>query len=299
MIRKLLFFIFLLFFFSISNAQKPRVIIDSDTGNEIDDIPAIAHALMSNNFDVLAINATHWNRVENCESETMLESWILNNRILFHLNIDSIPNLKGAKEMVGRQWGIHPPRQSEASDFIIKSALEIPEGEKLIVITTGAATNVASAIMLSPEIVPKLAVYFIGTQYVFERKAFNKSEFNVRNDLNAFDVLLNTKDLELHILPATVCRGLVFTKEETFSRLMEKDGIAELFLERWNTVAPDEEQRVMWDIAIIQAVMHPEWVTEIVHPTPPENNPRDIFLYTSIDTTAMKQYFWEVFTTEQ
>ena len=274
------------------NAQ--RVIIDSDTGNEIDDVPAIALALLGNKLDVIGLTAAQWNRVEVCGRNTMMESWELNNRILEYLNMNNIPSLKGAEEMVGKQWAIQPPRQSEASDFIIKHALSQKPGEKLTVIVTGAATNIASAVMLEPAIAEKISVYFIGTNYVFERNAISKNEFNVRNDLNAFDVLLNTKNLELHIMPANVTKNLVFSKEEIYA-LKGKNKLSDLIIERWDNVARDFNEWIMWDIAIIQAVRHPEWVTETLHDTPDENTPRKIYLYTKIDDKRIKEDFWKVF----
>ncbi len=42
------------------------MIIDADTGNEIDDMPAIVLALKSGKVDALAVTAAQWNRVEAC-----------------------------------------------------------------------------------------------------------------------------------------------------------------------------------------------------------------------------------------
>ncbi len=275
-------------------AQKARVIIDADTGNEIDDVPAIALALMNNRIDVAGVTAAQWNRFELCGRKTMMESWELNNRILKYLDRKDIPSLKGAEEMVGKQWTIQPPRQSEATDFIIKSALEAGPDNKLNIIITGPATNVASAIMLNRVIAKNIAVYFIGTDYIFDRQAFSKNEFNVRNDLNAFDVLLDTKDLELHIMPISVSKNLVFSKEEVYT-LKGKNELGNLIIERWEQVAGDLESWIMWDVAIIQAVLHPEWAIEVLHQTPPENVSRKIHLYTDIDAGEMKENFWKVF----
>jgi inosine-uridine nucleoside N-ribohydrolase len=289
-----LIFYCLTFLYSFLYSQK--VIIDADTGNEIDDVPAISYALMSDELDVIGLTAEQWNRVEICDRQTMLESWDLNNRILKYLNKTDIPSFKGAETMVGKQWALEPPRSSDASSFIINSALEHNDRNKLKIICTGAATNVASAIMLNPSIVDKIAVYFIGFKYNFDRKAISKNEFNVRNDLNAIDVLLDTEGLELHIMPANVCENLIFNKKDTFSRLSKKIEIESLFLERWEKVGKNHSQWIMWDIGIIAAVMHPEWAIEIIHSTPPENFPRHIYLYTDIDETKIKDNFWKIFT---
>lgn len=50
----------ILFSCMIINAQKPRVIIDADIGNKVDDLFAIARALVAPEFEVLALNSTQW-----------------------------------------------------------------------------------------------------------------------------------------------------------------------------------------------------------------------------------------------
>jgi len=101
----------------------------------------------------------------------------------------------------------------------------MPKDEKLVVIVTGSATNVASSIISEPKIIDKIAVYFIGTTYDFKRKAFNKNEFNVRSDLNAVETLLNTENLELHIMPANICTKLLVTRMDIDSRLKSEHDI--------------------------------------------------------------------------
>ncbi|NJK95959.1 MAG: hypothetical protein HC905_14520 [Bacteroidales bacterium] len=292
-----LLFVLLLLIASVSG-QKAKVIVDADTGNEIDDMPAIVLALKSGKIDLLAITAAQWNRVEVCGRQTMQESWVLNNRILPLLGMEHIPSLKGSEFAVGQgqHWGDKTgSRSNEASDFIIKKAMEMPQGEKLIVIVTGSATNVASAILLEPKIVDKIAVYFIGTTYNFDRRAFSKNEFNVRSDLNAFETLLDTENLELHIMPANICTQLLVSQKDIDTRLKSDKGVDGLFKERWKEVNKDGIDWIMWDFAIVQAVLNPGWTKQVSSKTPPENTPRNIFLYTEIDSKAIMEDFWRVF----
>ena len=286
-------------FLSISlQAQKPKVIIDADTGNEIDDMPAIVLALKSGKIDVLALTAAQWNRVEVCGRQTMHESWVLNNRILQLLEIKHIPGLKGSDLAVGQgqHWGNKTGTAiNEASDFIIKKAMEMPKSEKLIVIITGSATNVASAIISEPKIIDKIAVYFIGTTYDFKRKAFNKNEFNVRSDLNAVETLFNTERLELHVMPANICTNLKVSQNDIDTRLKSKEGIDGMLKERWNQVNKDGIDWIMWDFAIVQAVLNTQWTKQVLRNTPPENTPRKIYVYSEIDSGSIMDDFWKVF----
>lgn len=292
-----LLFVFLLLIASASG-QKAKVIFDADTGNEIDDMPAIVLALKSGKVDALAVTAAQWNRVEACGRETMHESWVLNNRILQLLEMKHLPSLKGSELAVGQgqHWGNKTGTAfNEASDFIIKKAMEMPKSEKLIVIVTGSATNVASAIISEPKIIDKIAVYFIGTTYDFKRKAFNKNEFNVRSDLNAVETLFNTERLELHVMPANICTNLKVSQNDIDTRLKSKEGIDGMLKELWNKVNKDGIDWTMWDFAIVQAVLNPQWTKQVLRNTPPENTPRKIYVYSEIDTEAMMDDFWKVF----
>ena len=296
--KKLLLFLLSSVLLINMQAQKPKVIIDADTGNEIDDMPAIVLALKSDKVDVLAVTAAQWNRVEVCGRQTMDESWVLNNRILQHLEMKHIPSLKGSELAVGQgqHWGSKTGTAfNEASDFIIKKAMEMPEGEKLIVIVTGSATNVASAIISEPKVIDKIAVYFIGTTYNFNRQAFSKNEFNVRSDLNAVETLFNTENLELHVMPANICTNLKVSQNDIDTRLKSKEGIEGMLKELWVKVNKEGIDWTMWDFAIVQAVINPQWAKEILVKTPPENNQREVYIYNYINAEAMMEDFWKVF----
>jgi purine nucleosidase len=275
------------------SGQDIKVIIDADTGNEIDDILAITRALKADKLNVLGLTAEQWNHQLSWSKNTMQESWELNNRILESLNMGEIPSLKGSEMILGKPWGGRDPRKSEAADFIIEKAMEMPQGEKLIVLCTGAVTNVASAVVLKSEIIEKLAVYFVGTRYDFEKNAWNKNEFNVRNDLNAFDILLNTDGLELHILPANISGEIVFYAENTLLKLNSEVSIEDLILKRWAERVQNTKSWVMWDLGIIEALIHPEWTIQQTVDTPPENTSRKIYVYSEIDVEAMMDDFWK------
>ncbi len=54
----------------------------------------------------------------------------------------------------------------------------------MTIISTGALTNVASAVMVKPEIAKKIALYWLGQTYDFEKDVWiGEHEFNVANDL--------------------------------------------------------------------------------------------------------------------
>jgi inosine-uridine nucleoside N-ribohydrolase len=295
--KKMLWFLLSGFLFINLQAQKPKVIIDADTWNEIDDIPAIVNGLKSDKIDVLALTAAHWDRFELCGRQTMYENWLANNKILQLLNKEQIPSLKGARFAMwqGQHYGVKGWDHNKATDFIIKTALEMPEGEKLKVIVTGSATNVASAVISEPKIIDKIAIYFLGFLYDFDTKAWNKNDFNVRSDLHAIDVLLNTENLEFHIMPSNISKQLIITRKDIDSRLNMKVGIDKMLKERWYEFNEDHVDWIMWDIAAVQALINPELANEILVKTPPENKQREVYMYNYINAEAMMEDFWKVY----
>ena len=63
---------------SIVAQEKIPVIIDADTGNEVDDLYALARALIEPSWDILALNAAHWQTSHWAIPQTMENSHRLN-----------------------------------------------------------------------------------------------------------------------------------------------------------------------------------------------------------------------------
>ena len=53
----------------------------------------------------------------------------------------------------------------------------------------------------------------------------------------------------------------------------------------------------MWDLAIIEALIHSEWSKMEFFKTPPENYMREIQIYTAIDRIKMEDDFWKHYKT--
>jgi len=274
-------------------ASKRKILLDSDTANEIDDLYAITRALLEPGFRMLGLSSAQWN-TRLSPPDTVAESQKLNTEILRLMGRQEIPAPMGSEMIMGKPWGGDEPRDSPAARLMIREARAMPPGGKLTIVNTGAATKVASAIKLAPDITPRIAVYLMGAHYFADRKVWNKDEFNVRNDLNAFNYLLNAEGLELHVMPANVCGKLVFQQADTLRRLQGKGGIWDYLAARWLSFSPESEQWVMWDLALVEALARPELAQEAQFHTPPENTQRDVFVYTDIDAEAMRNDWWRV-----
>lgn len=269
------------------------MIIDSDSGNEIDDLFAISLALIDPKIEVLGLTSAQWNIHPNATDSSVYVSQKINEDLLRLHDTLGIPHPLGAADQTG-YWGDRKPVHSPAADFILEQVKKVSYGEKINIVTLGAATNLATAIMLDTTIVNKIVWYGMGLKYNEKTRVWDKNEFNTRNDLEAMDYLLNRIGLETHIMTATTSRSYKFGRVETFDLIEARGPKWDYLVDRWKEQDPEGRERIMWDVALIQAIMNPDLVTEKEVDTPPENISRRIFAYTWMDEEKMKREFWKL-----
>ncbi len=276
---------------SLCTTAQTRVWIDADTANEIDDLYAITRMLAAPGLNIVALSSAQWSKSPAAEGNTLEASQRLNEALLGLTGRMSIPHPRGSAVGV-YWWGAERAAHSAASYHLIRAAHATPAGQKLAVITLGALTNVASAVMIDPSIAPKIRLYWLGAFIDTERGVWDKSEFNCLNDIPALNEVLNQKDLELHVMPASVARALTFEYAATAQALSRHGRLGEFLLARWNQHAPGSSTWIMWDVAAAEWLLRPEFVKQKKLRTPPENTPREVDTAVSIDAEAMRADFW-------
>ena len=162
-----------------------RLLIDSDTANEVDDQYAIALALLSpERFRIEGFVATHFGDSGGPRGTDR--------------SYDEILALLDAAGMAGRfpvKKGGDPllysscPQESEGADFIIERAMAGTKDDPLWVVGLGAATNIASAYLKEPRIAERVVVLWHGRTGGWPKTAWN---FNIYNDLRAVRVIFTS-----------------------------------------------------------------------------------------------------------
>jgi len=187
--------------FSVSQAaQKPAtkipVVLSTDVGNEIDDQWAVAYLLLQPRFEVLGVMSAHAPTIAAPAGQTS-----------YRILVDVVENRLGMKRhpplIEGGSWpqdDEKTPRTSPAVEFLIKTSRSFSSDNRLTVLMIGAATDVASAILIDPAIVNRIRVIQMG--FTDEQGG---EEFNVANDVHAVQAILNSK-VPLAIGPGKVCR---------------------------------------------------------------------------------------------
>ncbi|MFC3881600.1 nucleoside hydrolase [Algoriphagus namhaensis] len=294
--------IFFLSFF-LADGFKERegapLIIDADTANEVDDLFALARALNDPSIHLVAITSAQFHTSPLASDSTVWESQLINEELVKLTGRSDVALPVGANFPLE---SIEKPRISEASTFIVNQAKSLKKQEKLDVIILGSCTNVASAILQAPEIIPLLRVHYLGFWHNPETNTYNKKEFNSGNDTLAVNLLLNTEGLELNVMTATTSQRLVFEKGEVDEKLKGKSPLGDYLVDRWESYErwwtkadPEKLRWTMWDVAIVEALIKPELSKVEEFDAPEENVPRKIGIHTAIDVEGMKQDFWSFF----
>lgn len=301
---KIKLLILLFFIFSDTFAQKQKIWFDTDMGNEMDDIYALTRLLVeSDKYDILGVSSAHfinidlmlydkWNQYPTKGINTVKISQEKNEKILGAFGMMKIPHPMGVEGIMGRSWGEYTPRPSDMTKQLIDIVKGLPEGEKLDVLSTGANTNIASAIALEPFMASKIRVFCMGARFNAKKNFWDKNEYNVRGDLNAFDFLMNNPNLDLYVMPAQTCEVLRFDRDDTYSRLESKYPVENLLKQRWVESNPNDKTRIIWDLALVEAYLSPDLAKVKSVKTPPENHQHKVNVYIKIDKNAMFERFW-------
>ena len=283
-----------------STIEKPikgiPLIIDADTANEVDDLYAIVRALRAEELDVKAITSAQFHTSPLATDSTVYESQAINEDIVRLMDRMDVDLPLGANQPMKSPAD---PATSEASDYIINSARDHSPQDPLHIAILGSCTNVASAIVDAPEIIPNLRVHYIGFWHDTLAQVFDLQEFNSGNDTTGVQVLLDAEGLDFDVMTATTCQHLVFSKQEVDHHLKGRGGISDYLVDRWDSYTrwwtdedPEKEKWIMWDVAIIEALIDPETAQKKSFQAPSSTPDRTIDAYIDIDVDTMITNFW-------
>lgn len=179
------------------------VVLDTDTYNEIDDQFALSYLIKSEDeLRLKAIYAAPFynNRVRTAE-EGMERSYAEIFNVLTLLGREDLKSkvYKGSNCFLKDE---STPVVSEAAKHLAELAMNYTEEKPLYVIAIAAITNVASAILINPEIAKRIVVVWLGGQ-AFEWP--DNREFNCYQDVASVRVVFDS-NAAIVLLP---CRGVV------------------------------------------------------------------------------------------
>jgi purine nucleosidase len=173
------------------------VILSTDVGNEIDDQWAIAYMLVNTDFDVWGIVSAHAPSLPAPSAHATY--LVLKDEVEHRLAMAAhFPLFEGSSLPLR---DTKTPRPNAGVDFIIETSKRFSKDHRLVVLTIGAATDVASAILLDPTIADRISIVAMG----FKNLTDGGKEYNVENDPKAWQVILSS-DVPVTIGSGEVCQ---------------------------------------------------------------------------------------------
>jgi inosine-uridine nucleoside N-ribohydrolase len=256
----------------LARARQP-VILSTDVGNEIDDQWAIAYMLTDRqDFDVLGIISAHAPSLPSPSAHYTYQ--VLVDEVENRLNMVEHPPLFEGSSLALKDT--RTPMRNDGVDFIVKASRGFSPSHRLTVLTIGAATDVASAILEDPTITQRIRVVAMG----FKSWPDGGDEFNVANDYRAWQVILGS-GVPVVIGCADVCKANLSLTLQQARDLVSRHGPVGAWLwaefQAWyyrfvKPLRQDDFSKpwVIWDI--ITLAYAKGWTQQQVYPRPTLSN---------------------------
>lgn len=259
----------------LQRLSKPKgkidAVLDTDTYNEIDDQFALAYLLCSaEKLNLKAVFAAPFhNAKSNGPADGMEKSFQEIHRIL---------ELMGRQEYAGRVYrgsitwlrDEKTPVRSDAVEELARLAMEYTPDQPLYVVAIGAITNVASAILLKPEIIDRIVIVWLGGN---AHHWPDNQEFNCLQDVAAARVIFGCGAAVVQLPCAGVVSGALTSAGELrmflegrnrlcdyLVGIVERDGAAESPYSAWT--------RVIWDVTAVGWLLDGDFMKDRLVPSP-------------------------------
>lgn len=227
------------------------VVLDTDAYNEVDDQFAIAYLLRSKEkLNTVAIYAApFYNSKSTSPEDGMKKSY---DEILHILHLCGEDALKESVFYGSTTYLLDEqmPVISAAAEDLVSRAMHYTNEAPLYVVAIGAITNVASALLMKPEIKERIVVIWLGGN---AHHWDNTAEFNMKQDYAAARIVISSGVPFVQLPCSGVVSDFHTTKPELEYWLVGKNPLAD-YLAR-NTIAYMDEHhiglpwsKVIWDV---------------------------------------------------
>lgn len=235
-----------------------RMVLDTDTYNEVDDQFALVYALLSP--EAVKVEAIHAAPFHNAKSsgpaDGMERSYLEILRLMRLLGYETDGVVyRGADRYMGSK---ETPCECDAVDNLIKLALESTPEDPLYVVAIGAPTNVSSAIIKEPGILKTIKVVWLGGTTLDWPGCH---EFNQVQDTAASQVLFDS-GVELVQIPCHNVASHLKVGVPELRACMGNSAIAKALTDLVNEAIEGNpaRTRVIWDISAVAYVVIPKTV---------------------------------------
>ena len=247
-------------------AGKVHMVLDTDTYNEVDDQFAVVHALLSpEKITVDALYAApYFNNRSTGPADGMEKSYQEILALLKRIDVDPTGLVFRGSDRYLPDWD-NPVESDAARDLVAKAMARSEDDEPLYVVAIGAITNVASAILMEPEIIKRIVVVWLGgNAYHWP----HTMEFNLKQDIPASRLIFDCGVPVVQIPVMGVCSHLHTTIPEVERYVQGCGAIGNYLAETVKSYHEDHFawSKVIWDISAIAYLLDERWTpTNLVH----------------------------------
>jgi inosine-uridine nucleoside N-ribohydrolase len=253
----------------MERSSRRRVIINTDAKNEADDQFAIVHALLSPSLEIRGVIAAHFGT---SRSDRSMEESREEIDLLIDLLGDEhrVTVANGAPEAIANE---QTPTDSAGAQLIIAESNLATAQEPLFVAFLGPLTDMASAILLDPEIVHRdVVVIWIGGVGYGGVEAYPGIEFNLRNDIAAANVVYDS-GITVWQVPSNVYSMVSVSYTELEEKIGATSKLADYLISQmaeWNRVHHPGpiESRSLGDSPAISLLLYPRGGNFRILPAP-------------------------------
>lgn len=246
---------------------RVRVVMDTDTFNEIDDQFALVQMMLDKDrFDVEAIYAAPFqNHRSNGPGHGMDLSYEEILRLLNRIGVSPKELVhKGVIEYVGLE---KVARKAPAVDDLIARARSGSTDDPLYIIAIAAISNIASAILSAPDIIDKIVVVWLGG-HVLEWP--HTREFNLQQDVGGAQVLFDS-GAPVVMVPCMGVSSHLHSTVPEIERYVEPCGEIGAFLAmRFKEYSSTHKgwSKEIWDMAAVAWLINPDWAPSVLISSP-------------------------------
>ncbi len=230
-----------------------KIILDTDTFNEADDLFAISYLLKNKDiFDIKAITIAPFKHSGYKKSvfDSIDDSYDETCKIFKYLNIsDKSLIYKGSRDYLSNGY----LNTSDAVDKIIELAME---NDKIYIVAIGCLTNIALAIIKEPKIINKIEVIWGGTNFLFG----DNKDFNFRQDVEAVKTVFYSK-VKLTVVPCSpITSNLMTSIYELHAEIGGKNELCDYLCDKfYNRFWGPHKRYPIWDIGAIAYMINNKW----------------------------------------
>ena len=163
--------------------RRLPLVLTTDCGAEVDDQWALVHLALSPEMELKGIVTTHAPSLAPPAAETSARVAVA---LLGLIGPEARPRVIAGSS---RPLEGDRPRPNPGVEFLIDQARGRSADDRLVVVVIGAATDVASALLIDPTLADRITIVAMG----FDGWPEGGDPWNVKNDVRAWRVLLESR----------------------------------------------------------------------------------------------------------